>query len=102
MVGIGGGVPSVEADTRLGNVVISQPFAQHGGVGQYDFGKTGLEGCFTRTGRLNAPPTILWHLLLSFDRITYDDASSCQGSSLPSTACRNLHHSLLYLALPDQ
>jgi len=27
MVGIGGGVPSVEADIRLGDVVISQPFA---------------------------------------------------------------------------
>jgi nucleoside phosphorylase len=41
MVGIGGGVPSVKADIRLGDVVISQPFAQHGGVVvQYDFGKT--------------------------------------------------------------
>jgi len=59
MVGIGGGVPSAEADLRLGDVVISQPFAQHGGVVQYDFGKTGPEGRFTRTGSLNAPPTIL-------------------------------------------
>jgi nucleoside phosphorylase len=47
MVGIGDGVPSVKADIRLGDVVISQPFAQHGGVVQYDFGKTGPEGRFT-------------------------------------------------------
>ena len=32
MVGIGGGVPSVEADIRLGDVVISRPHKLHGGV----------------------------------------------------------------------
>jgi nucleoside phosphorylase len=30
MVGIGGGVPSSEADIRLGDVVVSQPHMQHG------------------------------------------------------------------------
>ncbi|KAL5330893.1 hypothetical protein ACEPPN_000418 [Leptodophora sp. 'Broadleaf-Isolate-01'] len=59
MVGIGGGVPSAEADVRLGDVVISQPYLQYGGAVQYDFGKTGAEGHFTRTGSLNAPPAIL-------------------------------------------
>jgi nucleoside phosphorylase len=59
MVGIGGGVPSTESDIRLGDVVISQPHVQHGGVVQYDFGKTGAGGHFTRTGFLNAPPTVL-------------------------------------------
>ena len=39
--------------------MISQPFGQFGGVVQYDFGKTGTEGHFTRTGSLNALPTIL-------------------------------------------
>jgi nucleoside phosphorylase len=39
MVGIGGGVPSDDADIRLGDVVVSQPYKQHGGVVQYDFGK---------------------------------------------------------------
>jgi nucleoside phosphorylase len=58
MVGIGGGVPSAEHDVRLGDVVISQPFKEHGGVIQYDFGKT-TPGGFMRTGFLNAPPTIL-------------------------------------------
>src|SRR5947209_15886402 len=44
MVGIGGGVPSDEADVRLGDVVISQPYMQHGGVVKYDFGKTTQSG----------------------------------------------------------
>ncbi|OAQ64402.2 RNA interference and silencing protein [Pochonia chlamydosporia 170] len=59
MVGIGGGVPSVISDVRLGDVVISQPFMQHGGVVQYDFGKIGTNGHSMRTGALNAPPAIL-------------------------------------------
>lgn len=59
MVGIGGGVPSTDADIRLGDVVVSQPHQQHGGVVQYDFGKTGLDGHKTRTGWLNAPPAEL-------------------------------------------
>src|SRR5277367_1048260 len=58
MIGIGGGVPSAEADIRLGDVVISQPYKEHGGVVQYDSGKTTPSG-FERTGLLNAPPTIL-------------------------------------------
>ncbi|KAJ0419720.1 hypothetical protein BJY00DRAFT_313639 [Aspergillus carlsbadensis] len=58
MVGIGGGVPSKEADIRLGDVVVSQPGNGHGGVVQYDFGKSMLSG-LKRTGFLNAPPTIL-------------------------------------------
>jgi nucleoside phosphorylase len=62
MVGIGGGVPSAESDIRLGDVVISQPGIQYGGVVQYDFGKTGPSG-FTRTGSLNAPPTVLLNAL---------------------------------------
>jgi hypothetical protein len=32
------GVPSDEADIRLGDVVISKPYMHHGGVVQYDFG----------------------------------------------------------------
>lgn len=57
MVGIGGGVPG-EADIRLGDVVVSQPVNGHGGVVQYDFGKSTPSG-FQRTGFLNAPPSIL-------------------------------------------
>jgi nucleoside phosphorylase len=58
MVGIGGGVPSTEADIRLGDVVVSQPQKVHGGVVQYDSGKATLSG-FERTGSLNSPPPVL-------------------------------------------
>jgi nucleoside phosphorylase len=58
MVGIGGGVPSEEADIRLGDVVISKPHKTHGGVVQYDSGKATPSG-FERTGLLNTPPTVL-------------------------------------------
>jgi nucleoside phosphorylase len=54
MVGIGGGVPSARSDIRLGDVVVSQPYLQHGGVVQYDLGKTGACGRITRTGSLNS------------------------------------------------
>ena len=62
MVGIGGGVPSAESDIRLGDVVVSQPYMEHGGVVQYDFGKTTPSG-FVRTGFLNTPPTLLLNAL---------------------------------------
>ncbi|CAO2651387.1 Nn.00g039570.m01.CDS01 [Neocucurbitaria sp. VM-36] len=57
MVGIGGGVPT-EVDIRLGDVVVSQPHQNFGGVVQYDMGKTTPSG-FQRTGSLNSPPRIL-------------------------------------------
>jgi nucleoside phosphorylase len=59
MVGIGGGVPSRENDIRLGDVVVSKPTEQSGGVIQYDFGKTVQEGRFKLTGSLNRPPDVL-------------------------------------------
>jgi nucleoside phosphorylase len=59
MVGIGGGVPSADHDIRLGDVVVSKPGSQNGGVVQYDFGKTMEGGRFVQTGHLNSPPTIL-------------------------------------------
>jgi nucleoside phosphorylase len=58
MVGIGGGVPSLERDIRLGDVVVSQPHQTFGGVVQYDIGKATPSG-FKRTGSLNSPPQIL-------------------------------------------
>lgn len=59
MVGIGGGVPSAQADIRLGDVVISQPHSGYGGVVQYDFGKTGEGGRLTPNSFLNMPPIVL-------------------------------------------
>ncbi|KIA75668.1 hypothetical protein HK57_00528 [Aspergillus ustus] len=60
MVGIGGGVPQSGSgvDVRLGDVVVGKPNEAHGGVVQYDSGKTTLGG-FQRTGFLNSPPTVL-------------------------------------------
>ncbi|KIW17768.1 hypothetical protein PV08_04963 [Exophiala spinifera] len=58
MVGIGGGIPSEHADIRLGDVVVSQPGKGHGGVIQFDYGKS-KPNEFERTGFLNSPPPIL-------------------------------------------
>jgi nucleoside phosphorylase len=58
LVGIGGGVP-IKNDIRLGDVVVSKPGSNSGGVVQYDFGKTVQGGRFVHTGALNAPPAIL-------------------------------------------
>lgn len=59
MVGIGGGAPNEHNDIRLVDVVVSAPTGQHGGVVQYDFGKTLAEGRLYRTGTLNRPPNVL-------------------------------------------
>lgn len=56
LVGIGGGVPSPAYDIRLGDVVVSMPTGQHGGVVQYDLGKDTITG-FERKGFLEPPPT---------------------------------------------
>ncbi|KAL7964176.1 nucleoside phosphorylase domain-containing protein [Trichoderma sp. SZMC 28014] len=59
MVGIGGGVPSLDHDIRLGDVVVGKPSGRTGGVIQYDFGKTTDGGEFNPQGCLNKPPQIL-------------------------------------------
>jgi nucleoside phosphorylase len=64
IVGIGGGVPSEEADIRLGDVVVSKPHKTHGGVVQYDSGKATPSG-FERTGSLNTPPTVLLNAVVN-------------------------------------
>ncbi|KAJ5560515.1 hypothetical protein N7513_002914 [Penicillium frequentans] len=58
VVGVGGGVPSGKNDIRLGDVVMSMPDGQHGGVVQYDLGQNTDDG-FTLTGFLWPPPEIL-------------------------------------------
>lgn len=59
MVGIAGGAPSAKHDVRLGDVVVSAPDKQSGGVIGYDFGKSIQTKQFQRTGSLNAPPLFL-------------------------------------------
>lgn len=58
LVGIGGGVPSEAHDIRLGDVVISMPEGQFGGVVQYDLGRDTEDG-FHRKGFLSPPPSEL-------------------------------------------
>ncbi|KAH6974887.1 nucleoside phosphorylase domain-containing protein [Ilyonectria destructans] len=58
LVGIGGGVPSKKHDIRLGDVVVSMPEGQYGGVVQYDLGKD-TEEDFHLKGFLMAPPSSL-------------------------------------------
>lgn len=58
MVGIGGGVPSGRNDIRLGDVVVSMPDGQHGGVVQYDLIKNTDDGIILK-GFLWPPPEIL-------------------------------------------
>ncbi|KAL4802838.1 ankyrin [Aspergillus unguis] len=55
IVGVGGGVPTGRADIRLGDVVVSTPVGQLGGVVQYDYGKSCQYGSFERIGSLNKP-----------------------------------------------
>lgn len=57
MVGIGGGVWGSK-DIRLGDIVVSKPSHQNGGLFQYDFGRHCPDG-FKISGFLNAPPRLL-------------------------------------------
>ncbi|KAH8730689.1 nucleoside phosphorylase domain-containing protein, partial [Phaeosphaeriaceae sp. PMI808] len=65
MVGIGGGVPK---SVRLGDVVVSTPTDDFGGVVQWDFGKAQQGGTFNRTGALNRPPTELLAALTKLEK----------------------------------
>ncbi|KUL81548.1 hypothetical protein ZTR_09489 [Talaromyces verruculosus] len=59
MVGIGGGVTGKGHDIRLGDVVVSKPAGNYGGVIQYDYGKAIQDGQFESAGTLNKPPQVL-------------------------------------------
>ncbi|PNP61564.1 hypothetical protein FNYG_13714 [Fusarium nygamai] len=59
MVGIGGGAPSPEHDIRLGDVVVSVPSGDKGGVLHHNRGKTVQQQEFQLTGSLNQPPQFL-------------------------------------------
>jgi len=59
MVGLGGGAPTAENDIRLGDVVVSSPHDETGGVYQYDYGKLIQGQGFQHTGHLNQPSTLV-------------------------------------------
>jgi nucleoside phosphorylase len=80
IVGVGGGVWSKKNDIRLGDIVVSQPTGTHGGVVQWDFGKTGKGGQFRRTGSLNKPPPVLLHALQEWKILEETDGVNIDGS----------------------
>ncbi|KAJ5454982.1 hypothetical protein N7530_012751 [Penicillium desertorum] len=93
MVGIGGGVPSSNADIRLGDIVVSQPAGTSGGVIQYDLGKALSGGQFQRTGMLNRPPKVLLTALATLqahhfteDSRVFEFISDVQAKIKPRTA----------------
>ena len=88
MVGIGGGVPSSMHDIRLGDVVVSKPVGELGGVVQYDFGKTVEEGRFVRQGVLNRPPTRLLSAASTL-QTGLDLGRSCLSGILAQSAYRH-------------
>ena len=59
MVGIGGGAPTNDIDIRLGDVVVSSPDRQVGGVLHYKFGREIQNREFELTGSLASPPAKL-------------------------------------------
>lgn len=59
LVGIGGGAPREGHDIRLGDIVVSVGKSGHGGVYQYDLGKTMQNQAFHPTGHLDQPPRVL-------------------------------------------
>ncbi|KAL3496633.1 hypothetical protein BJX62DRAFT_250414, partial [Aspergillus germanicus] len=65
MVGIGGAVPNPSRfkkpseDIRLGDVVVSEPKGDHGGVIHYDMGQRKADGKLYKRSHLNKPPTML-------------------------------------------
>ncbi|KAF3402994.1 hypothetical protein DPV78_003650 [Talaromyces pinophilus] len=59
MVGVGGVIPSISNDIRIGDIVVSLLEGTCGGVLQYDMAKIGVSGTLQRTGALNSPPRSL-------------------------------------------
>ncbi|KAJ1710162.1 nucleoside phosphorylase domain-containing protein [Aspergillus flavus] len=67
LVGIGGGVPNLTCDIRLGDVVVSRPCGTSGGVVRWDMGKALVGGEFHRTGFLSKPPLVLLNALAALE-----------------------------------
>jgi nucleoside phosphorylase len=61
LVGVGGGIPGrgKRNDIRLGDVVVSEPKGNFGGVVQFDRGDETTNAGFVQTGMLNKPPAVL-------------------------------------------
>lgn len=79
MVGVEGGVWSMENGTRLGDIVVSQPTGIHGGVVQWNFGNVGRNGDCYRTGSLDKLPLVLLHVLQELKTFDIMDDVDIQG-----------------------
>ncbi|KAF7128361.1 hypothetical protein CNMCM5793_003091 [Aspergillus hiratsukae] len=90
MVGIAGGVPSADHDIRLGDVVVSRPTRDSGGVIQYDYGKTVSGGQFERTGVLNKPPPVLLTAMARL-QAAHMTEKSCIPDLIADMAMRHPH-----------
>ena len=111
VVGIGGGVPSEENDIRLGDIVVSKPTEESGGVIQYDFGRTMHEGRFERIGSLNRPPDVLLtalanlqsrHMMRGHELVKYLSEMSRRYPRMATQFARpDMQHDLLYDAEYD-
>ncbi|KAL4725826.1 hypothetical protein ACLX1H_006500 [Fusarium chlamydosporum] len=68
LVGVAGGMPSQEADMRLGDVVVSVHSCDSPAVVQYDYGKEVTNGVFKRTKYFNGPPDRLLNAISYLQR----------------------------------
>ncbi|OWT43365.1 NB-ARC and ankyrin domain protein [Pochonia chlamydosporia 170] len=88
MVGIGGGAPSPRHDIRLGDVVVSTPRDGHGGVLQYDFGKTIQDHSFRITASLNQPPVVLQRVVNGL-KAQYESYGNCLKEAISNILNKN-------------
>jgi nucleoside phosphorylase len=84
VVGIGGGVPSygcssAKTEIVLGDVVVSYPRGQYGGVVRYDFGAWTDDGQLQFKGHTNGPP----NTLLNAVNALQTKHSMSSGSTIP-------------------
>ncbi|EWC45662.1 hypothetical protein DRE_05223 [Drechslerella stenobrocha 248] len=100
MVGVGGGVPGVTADIRLGDVVISTPTGKYPGVIRYKFGKTVASGRFEPSGVLNKPP---FQLLAAVSKLRAKRmVEGCKISSFLSEALEKCPDTAAQFAYPGR
>jgi nucleoside phosphorylase len=66
MVGIAGACPTLKYDIRLGDIIVSTPSGETGGIVQYDFGKAEKEG-FKHSGSIPPPPPFLRSIVASIE-----------------------------------
>lgn len=96
MVGIGGGVPSELNDIRLGDVVVSQPGNDNGGVIQYDFGKTVAKGEFIKTGITNKPPRMVLSALATSQATHKEEGNQLSSIIAAATTPRLAQENFVY------